>query len=303
MRRIALIGYGEVGRSLARDLRAKGIDDLVAFDVAFADPASRASRAAAEDRTPVAESTAAAVRDADLVFDAVTAGSALDAAGAIAAAIAAAIATTGPRGAFVVDMNSVAPATKVAAAERVEAAGGRYVEAAVMSPWPPKGLRTPLLLGGPHAAAFLGAAGALDLDAQVYADRIGPASSVKMCRSIMVKGVEAIAMECVTAADAYGVLDDVLASLKDLFPGIVWTDKAGYLTSRALIHGRRRAEEMREVCRTIEDAGFEPVMTRSTVVVQDRAADIGATLDRAKVEPGDLAAILAMLRDRRGRRD
>ncbi len=292
MRRIALIGYGEVGRILARDLRAKGFDDPVVFDVAFADPASRAARAAAEDRIATADDTAAAVRGADLVFDAVTAGSALDAATAIAAAV--------PRGTFVVDMNSVAPATKVAAAERVEAAGGRYVEAAVMSPYPPKGLRTPLLLGGSHAAAFLDAAGALDLDARVYADRVGPASSVKMCRSIMVKGVEAIAMECVTAADAYGVLDDVLASLKDLFPGIVWKDKAGYLTSRALIHGRRRAEEMREVCRTIEDAGFEPTMTRSTVMVQDRAADIGAGLDRAKVEPGDLAAILAMLRERRG---
>lgn len=293
MRRIALIGYGEVGRILARDLRAKGFDDLIAFDVAFADPSSRPSRTAAEDGVPTADSTAAAVRGADLVFDAVTAGSAPDAAAAIAAGV--------ERGAFVVDMNSVAPATKVAAAERVNAAGGRYVEAAVMSPYPPKGLRTPLLLGGPHAAAFLEAVRAFDLDAKVYADRVGPASSVKMCRSIMVKGVEALAIECTTAADAYGVLDDVLTSLKDLFPGIAWADKAGYLTSRALIHGRRRAEEMREVCRTIEDAGFEPTMTRSTVVVQDRSADIGATLERTKVEPGDLAAILAMLRERRGR--
>jgi hypothetical protein len=157
----------------------------------------------------------------------------------------------------------------------------------------PRGLATPILLGGPHADAFLRRAAGWPLDAKAFSDRVGAASSVKMCRSIMIKGLEALAVECAVTARHYGVLDDVLATFADTFPGQDWHATMRYLIGRALLHGRRRAEEMREVAATVADAGHAPVMTRSTVAKQDWAADIGAVMGSACVNGADLAGLLA----------
>jgi hypothetical protein len=112
----------------------------------------------------------------------------------------------------------------------------------------------------------------------------------------MIKGLEALTLECVLASKHYGVLDDVLGSLGDTYPGVAdWNQKARYLMSRALIHGRRRAEEMREVAKTVEEAGYDPVMTRGIVAKQDWAADLGATLGPARSDAPTLPELLAAL--------
>ncbi len=284
---VALIGFGEVGGILARELAAAGVSDVRAFDIAFADSQSRQSKAALGAAVRVERTARAALAGADLAISAVTAGAALDAAVSCAASLG--------RGSFFLDLNSVAPATKVEAAAIVDRAGGRYVEAAVMAPVPPKGLKTPILLGGRHAPALLDAIATWPHAARVYSDRVGAASSVKMCRSVMIKGLEALTIECALAASRYGVLDDVLASLSDTFPGQDWNAKARYLISRALIHGRRRAEEMREVAKTVEGSGYDPVMTRAIVAKQDWAADLGDVIGKARADEGDLRALLALL--------
>ena len=243
---IGLIGFGEVGRIFARDLGALGVGRITAFDPLFADPASKASLAAAEAGIQPSASAAEAVRDADLVISAVTAAQAMVAARSVLGAL--------KPGAFLLDVNSASPGVKQAASDEVDAAGGRYVEAAVMSSVPPKGLRTPMLLGGAHAGAFLDFAKDLDLSAKVFSERVGPASATKMCRSVMIKGVEALLAECLLSARHYGVEKTVLASLGDLLPNPDWENHARYMISRSLLHGKRRAEEMREVARTVEDA-------------------------------------------------
>jgi 3-hydroxyisobutyrate dehydrogenase-like beta-hydroxyacid dehydrogenase len=287
LQHVAFIGFGEVGRTFTRDLQTAGVADIRAFDIAFAEPESRQLRAARTAKVRIATSPRDAAAGADLIISAVTAGAALDAARSIAAAL--------DRFTLVIDVNSVSPATKVAAAEIVDRAGGRYVEAAVMAPVAPKGLRTSLLLGGRHAGELIARAAAWRLDARAYAERIGAASSVKMCRSIMIKGLEALAVECVLASRHYGVLDDVLGSLGDTYPGVDWSQKARYLMSRALIHGRRRAEEMREVAKTVAGAGYDPVMTDAIAVKQDWAADLGAALGPARSDAPDLATLLAAI--------
>ena len=284
---VALIGFGEVGRIFARDLRALGVVELRAYDIAFADPDSAPSRNARAQGVEVCPDAPAAAREAPLVICAVTAGSALDAARSALPGIGA--------GAFFVDVNSVSPGVKREAAEAVNAAGGRYVEAAVMSSVPPKGLKTPMLLGGRHAAAFAPVAGALGLDAPVYSDAEGAASSVKMCRSVMIKGLEALVMECLVSARAYGVEADVLRSLADTMPNTDWEQLAGYMIRRSLQHGRRRAEEMREVARTVADTGCEPLMSLAIAARQDWAADAGAALPKpADADP--LGGVLDAIR-------
>ena len=152
-----------------------------------------------------------------------------------------------------------------------------------MSPISPKRIASPILLGGPHADAFLPTGQALGFTgAEVFSDEIGRASAAKMCRSVVVKGVEALLAESLLTARRYDVEDTVIDSLQNLFPAENWRSLARYMISRSLVHGRRRAEEMREVARTVEEAGFEPWMSRASAQRQDWAAQFR---DEAAHEP------------------
>ena len=264
--RIGLIGLGEVGRVLAEDLHRGGVVELGAWDRLFPVDDSVPRRAAAElGFLRAATGMAEAVRDRGIVISAVTAGECQ------AAATEAAQALT--PGTYYLDLNSVSPRTRLEAARTVEAAGGRYVEAAVMSPIAPQRIASPIWLGGPHAASFLAHARSLGFTGtRVYSDSIGGASAAKMCRSVIIKGMEALLAESLLAARRYGVEDAVLGSLKDLFPVGDWRELARYMIARSLQHGRRRAEEMREAVRTVAESGFEPWMSRGCVERQEWAS-------------------------------
>ena len=276
MTKVAMIGFGEVGGIFARGLRQAGVAGIAAFDIA---PAARA-RAGADARDTAAE----AAVGADVVFVAVTAGSALAAARSLAGALS--------HAPLVVDVNSVSPATKQRAAAAVTEAGGRYVEAAVMTSVPPKGIASPMLLGGPHAADFIAWGTPFGMMLTKFSDQIGGASSVKMCRSIMIKGLEALSTECMLTARHYGVEQQVLASLKDTLPHEDWELLARYMIGRALQHGRRRAEEVREVAATVQDAGVDPVMSTAIAKRQDWAADMGLALGRDGIAEPELGRLL-----------
>ena len=281
---ISLIGFGEVGQILADDLAGKV--DLSVWDVAFADAQSRPSLALAGRRVRPGSSAADAIRGADLVISAVTAAQDLAAARAAAQGLS--------KGAFFLDLNSCSPGQKQACAETIEAAGGRYVEAAVMSPILPKRIASPMLLGGPHVPSFLEAAAGLGFaGAELCSEKIGQAAATKLCRSVVVKGVEALLTEALLAARHYGVEEAVLDSLANLLPLPDWKATAQYMVSRALEHGARRAEEMREAARTVEEAQIEPLLSRAIAERQDWAAahrmaissDLSAMLDAIKNHP------------------
>lgn len=280
MMRVALIGLGEVGTVLAQDLDAK----LSTWDTAF-DRGSPASDNAASLGLSVSPSAVAAVRDADLVISAVTAANDLAAAADAAPGL--------PDGCWFLDLNSASPSQKRAAAEVVTAAGGRYVEAAVMSPITPKRLTAPVLLGGPHAEEF--AAVARDLgfvEAKPYSETVGVAAATKLCRSVVIKGMEALLTESLLAARVWGVEAEVLASLGNLLPGVDWSEHAAYMVSRALVHGARRAEELREAAAMVSATGDEPVMADAVARRQDWAATNRDTL----------APMIDALKDRKGAR-
>jgi 3-hydroxyisobutyrate dehydrogenase-like beta-hydroxyacid dehydrogenase len=257
---IALIGYGEVGRILAEDLRGHA---LAACDVK--DDAAMAAHAK-QQHIALTPSHTAAVRDAELVISAVTASQAVAVAEACAPGLTA--------GAFFLDLNSASPGAKQRAAQVVDAAGGRYVEGAVMTSVPPYRIQVPLLLGGPHAAALEPVLVGLGFAPEVASDRLGVASATKMCRSVMIKGLEAMVIESFTAARHYGVEDAVLASLRETFPGIDWEQQGAYFFQRAIQHGRRRSEEMREVAVTVQEAGLQPWSAAGTAERQAWMADL-----------------------------
>jgi len=262
---VALIGYGEVGRILAEDLRARGIA-VSAYDLKLDSDHGQPLRVhAAALGVVLGAAHAQAVHGADLVISAVTASQAMAVAEACAPAL--------PRGAFFLDFNSASPGAKCRAAEIVDAAGARYVEGAVMTSVPPYRIQVPLLLGGPHAEALRPMLADLGFAPKVASAKLGVASATKMCRSVMIKGLEAMVIESFTTARHYGVEDAVLASLKETFPGIDWERQASYFFQRVIEHGRRRAEEMREVAQTVREAGLEPLSAAGTAERQAFVAD------------------------------
>jgi len=274
--RVGIVGYGEVGRILAEDLRARGVARIGAYDIKLGTTRESPLREhAARHDVVLAPSHAALAADVDLVVSAVTASQTLVVAQAWAPAIR--------QGTWFLDFNSASPGAKASAAALIDGAGGRFVEGAVMTSVPPHRIRVPLLLGGPHATALLPLLDALGFAAKVASEKLGIASATKMCRSVMIKGLEAMVVESFTAARAYGVEDSVLASLAETFPGIDWERQGTYFFQRVIQHGRRRAEEMREAAETVREIGLEPWSAAGTAQRQAFIADLaeaGAMGDR-----------------------
>lgn len=258
MASIGLIGFGEAGRTFAKagDWSAAAHVFDIKTDSERDGPDMRAHYADAG--VTGCDSLAEAVGQSSMILSLVTADQALTVAEAVAGCIA--------RGTLYCDMNSVAPQTKQAAAALIEAAGGNYVDVALMAPVNPARLAIPLLLSGGEAEAA-----AIRLDQLGFTNRravgasVGRASAIKMIRSVMVKGIEALTAECVVAAHAAGVLDEVLASLDASEKAMSWQTRADYNLDRMMIHGLRRAAEMEEVVKTLDGLGTGSVMTRGTV--------------------------------------
>lgn len=263
--RIGLIGYGEVGRILAEDLRQRG-SFVNACDI----------KLGTDEQTPLVThakrigvdlyaSHAALAHVSDLLISAVTADQTLAAVKACEFNLF---------DTLFLDLNSASPWVKRRANEYVHKAGGKYLEGAVMTSLPLHRIGVPMLLGGPHAMEQLDALTRLGFNPEVVEGDTGQASATKMCRSIMIKGLEAILIESLTSARHYGVENAVLDSLKETFPAINWEQQASYMFSRVIAHGRRRAEEMREVARTVSEAGLAPWSAEATSERQSWMADL-----------------------------
>jgi 3-hydroxyisobutyrate dehydrogenase-like beta-hydroxyacid dehydrogenase len=236
---VAVLGRGEAGGIIAADLRALG-HEVAAYDVAFDD-----------------STLAGVIPGADLVVSAVTPGRCVAAAREAATLLSA--------GAWYMDINSSSPEHKREASAAVDSAGGRYVEAALMSAIAPRRLGSPFLLGGRHAEGFANEAAAYGLtDVAVAPGPLGTAAATKLCRSVLIKGMEALFTESLLTARHHGVERAVLDSLSNMLPEGDWDRLAGYFVERSLRHGTRRAEEMEEAAHTVADAQVAPLMALAT---------------------------------------
>ncbi|MBL0423397.1 DUF1932 domain-containing protein [Ramlibacter sp. AW1] len=272
IRRIGVVGYGEVGKIFSAGLLGQaGVDSVSAWDTKFvAGSASREAELAHASSVGVQAqpSMQALCESCDLVISAVTASNTL-------AVACEAAGFMGPAAVFL-DLNSASPGTKQQAAAAIEARGASYVEAGVMTSVPPYGIRVPMLLGGARAAELAPRLVGWGMDAKPVSDKLGVASAIKMCRSVMIKGLEALVIESYSTARRYGVEDHVLPTLAETFPSIDWQQQGAYFFSRVVQHGKRRAEEMRESANTVREAGFEPLMTAAIADKQQWVADQAA---------------------------
>ncbi len=265
---LTFLGFGEAAQAFCDGWGATPPARLRAYDRKTDRPAN--AEAKRQDyvryRIDGRDTSASAVEGADAVISVVTADQAL--------AVARDVAPRLSKGALYLDMNSVAPETKRQGAAAIIAAGGRYVDVAVMAPVRPALLGVPLLLAGPDAEEGHRLLTSLGFGARIVGDTVGPASAIKMIRSIMIKGIEALTAECILSAYAAGVEDEVFASLDASFPGFDWRTRANYNLDRMIVHGQRRAEEMKEAAATAEHLGQTGAMAGATAGWQARIGDL-----------------------------
>lgn len=276
--KIAVIGFGEAGSCLCQGW---GRIDVRAFDIkqiSDSDIAADKTRQMQDAGVIIGDDAASTVHEVDMIFSTVTADQAHAAARAVAAGIG--------QGAYFFDLNSCAPSTKQKNAAIITEAGGHYVDVAVMATITPKYHQTAMLVAGEHAEAAIALMLALDMKPVHVPGPVGRASTIKMIRSVLVKGIEALTAECFSAATIAGVADEVAASLDASQTKDGWKDQAAYNMERMTTHGIRRAAEMREVAITLADLNIAGRMTAGTIAWQDQLGNLGLSLlDTEGLEP------------------
>ena len=265
MRHLGFVGFGEAAYHIAKGLKGEGVSRISAYDIAVTE---KLQTRAHETGVELVESPAALAGVADVIISAVTADQAVPAAEQNAPHLTARH--------LYCDLNSISPKAKERVAATATRNGARFVEIAVMGPIPPYLHKAPLLIGGPAAREFQSIFEPLGMRMEIVStDQIGRASAIKMFRSVVYKGLEALLLECVLGARQYGAEPRVFASLAESIPGVDWKKLADYMLGRVAIHGERRAREMEEVAKTLEELGVEPLMASATARRFDWAAGLG----------------------------
>ena len=267
--RIGVIGFGEVGKTFAKGWKdqVNPENGMKVWDLKLSanfesSTVHQQEHSKAKDMgVSSALDCADLVSGVNLIVSCVTASNTL--------AVAKEVSQTIQPGQFFIDLNSASPGTKQACAALIDAKGAFYVEAGVMTSVPPYGIKVPMLLGGTKAEYLARVIQSYGGDAKAISEKLGVASAIKMCRSIMIKGLEALVIESYTTARHYGVEDAMLATLKETMPGIDWVEQGAYLFSRVVQHGKRRAEEMRESAVTVAETGATPFMAQAIAEKQD----------------------------------
>lgn len=269
--RIGIIGVGEAGAAIAGGLRDEHGLTVVGYDARGDDPVvqERAERAG----VALVGSLAGLAERADVLICLASAKVAVPIARDMAPRL------TGDH--VYADWNSASPEVKREVGDVVGPTGAAYVDGAVMAAVPPHRHRVPVLLSGDGAEQLAAALAGFGMQLEVLGDEPGQASAVKMFRSLLVKGLEALLLECAVGAQAYGATERVLESMNGTLPTEDWPRLAAYLLERTVAHGERRAEELRQVARTLEDAGVEPLLAEAGARRLQWFVDLGVTADVA----------------------
>ncbi len=290
MIKVGIIGYGEAGSNMAAGLRGEGVA-VSAYDLKFAEPEpfARMSAHAAGHGVELAADVAGCVAGADVVFSLVDTGAMDDAANSAAPHLV--------QGQLYVDLNSGGPGAKRRVSDIVARTAAEMVDGAVMADVPPTQHRTPILAAGPAARRFTDLANGAGMKVEAFAEEVGLASANKMLRSVLMKGISSLILEFALAAEKFGATEDILRSVG----GSIGMDLLGYADragARQLQHSGRRSHEMAEVAITLREVGVEPLMSAACAEQLERFVAAGANAGLAAACPADLAATVAILREK-----
>ena len=292
-RTVALLGLGEAGTAIAAGLcsdggwrAAEAGRQVIAIDVALGEGALGAAMAARADTLalPITRDYSEALSSADLVISVVTGED---------APVAARMARAWLRpGTIYADFNAITgPQVKTVAAE-LTPAGIDFVDVAVMGSFKAVGHRIPLVLAGPRAGDLATFAAAIGAPVKVLSDGIGDASAVKILRSILMKGIEALSVEFLVAARRQGLVDQVLDNFGDV-DALGLAEFVKIMATTHLAHAKRRMEEMEKAIENLEETGVPALMSAAIRRSHQRTVDAG--LDPAEIADVDLDTAIRIL--------
>jgi len=275
---IAFIGLGEAASTIISGWGNNRANQIQAFDIKLQSDHTKEEIIARASKLNIRVkfSLGELIRDADLIFSTVTADQAL--------AVAKKVSIHVKKGSFFFDLNSCAPSSKQEACENIQIADGRYVDVAVMAPVSAKKHLVPLMISGDKAFQARAILEKLPMDVKIIEGPVGRASSIKMVRSIMVKGLEALTAECALAAVEADVLDEVFNSLSAEHPHFDIIKHSIYNFERSLSHGKRRAEELKEVSKMLEDLRLENHMSKATAIWQNNIGSLEKTNSMSEIK-------------------
>ncbi|MFI4999276.1 MAG: DUF1932 domain-containing protein [Reyranellales bacterium] len=305
---IALLGFGEAGSAIARGLAAEGgwrgpskpgdnaPRRLIAIDTAL-DKDARGTTLGKTARgldVAIEGGYTAALGEADLVISAVQGEHALSAATSAAPLL--------KKGAHYLDLCTVTGAMSDEDRAAIEKGGGRYVDIAVMGGFFKSGIKAKMLVAGAEAEAAVAWMNANGFDTKCLGPRPGSASSVKMVRSVIMKGLEALGVEALVTAERQGILEEVLDCFGDV-DLVDFRDHLASLVQTHIVHAERRWEEMGLVARTLRETGVDPLMTEAIDRSHRRTVDAHVAPADGKVP--NLEEALKLLSDKvvRGPKD
>ena len=265
--RLGLVGYGEIGSTLGAGLRRGGLGEVVAYDKhAFDGPyAALIQRRAREAGVPLLRSAAELAGRAEIVIGATPGSSSVASAEALAPHLR-------PRH-LVADIASATPRVKQAAAERLAGSGAGFVDGSIVGT-PKDGHGMPILLAGAPAPRLRDALVPWGMALTVVGDRVGDASAIKILRSVVMKGLEALLLECLLGARRYGIDDAVLASVEKTLARPFSQVAQGLLTTDA-IHAGRRSEEAAMSAEALAEVGLDGFVTRAVAERLRWVAELG----------------------------
>lgn len=287
MNALGFMGFGEAAPAIAEGLAEAGLRNLYSYDIAYEASPNLFAPRMARSGTKMTKDPAELASRCNLIFSLVTCTEAVPAAASIAAHL------TSDH--VYVDMNSASPKAKREVAAIVEKGGAQFIEAAVMSVVPPLRHRVPVLLCGKAANGLVSQLESFGMNLEVLGDNIGAASATKMFRSIMVKGMQALFIECLLAARHFDAERRVLDTVTASYPGINWNEFADYLIGRSTLHAGRQSHEMEEVSRTLESIGELPLMARATAERLRRFSELGFKDVFGDAGPDTYAEVLELL--------
>ena len=293
---IAFIGLGEAASTIISGWGNLRNNQIKAYDIKLhsVDTKEEIVARANELDIRIKFSLQELVRDSDLIFSTVTADQAFKVARESCQFL--------KDGAYFFDLNSCAPSSKQNSCKSIEANGGCYVDVAVMAPVYAKKHLVPLLISGDKASQAHAILEKLPMDIKIIEGPVGRASSIKMVRSIMVKGLEALTAECTLAAVEADVLDEVLHSLSAEHPHFDMHKHSIYNFERSLSHGKRRAEELKEVSKMLQDLKLTNHMSKATAIWQDKLGSLDKTNSMSKIKENFVSfarQLSAELRDKK----
>jgi 3-hydroxyisobutyrate dehydrogenase-like beta-hydroxyacid dehydrogenase len=198
-------------------------------------------------------------------------------------------------GSIYVDFSSASPQRKQAAAALVRAQGADYVDAGIIGSVPSSGHRVPVVASGPAAAAFRDRFAPFGMDIALVGEEIGAAAGIKLIRSVLAKGLEALYVEALTAAQRAGVTEDVLGSFCAFLDARPARATAALLLQSHVVHAARRADEVRMSRDMLVEAGVAPLMTDAIIAVMDESAAAGLADKAGRRQPASLERALDLI--------